>query len=111
MFPVMMIDAKYQADAEIIMSHRHDLGGDYWTTPDKRLAKGPPFSCLDSAHMLHELGMEPDDPVLLAAAELFFSVWRKDGRFKLYPTGGILPCHAELLQKRTTERTGNAALS
>jgi len=87
------MDAKHQPDADIILSHRHDLGADYWTTPDKRLIKGSPFSCMDSASMLFELGMEATDPILMAVADLFFSVWRKDGRFKLYPNGGILPCH------------------
>ena len=80
-------------DIDIILSHRHDLGADYWTTPDKRLNKGSPFSIIDSAHMLLELGMEPGHPILLAVAELVFSVWRPDGRFKLSPSGGILPCH------------------
>jgi len=89
----MAIDAKYQGDVDIILSHRHDLGADYWTTSDKRLAKGSPFSCINSALMLLELGMEPSDPVLQAVAELFLNVWRKDGRFKLYPSGGIFPCH------------------
>jgi len=89
----MAVEAKYQNDVDIILSHRNDLGADYWTTPDKRLGKGSPFSCLDSALMLLELGMEPTDPILMAVADLFFSVWKKDGRFKVYPTGGILPCH------------------
>ena len=89
----MAIDKKYQGDVDIILSHRHDLGADYWTTPDKRLGKGSPFSCIGSAHMLLELGMDPSDPILKEVAELFFSVWGKDGRFKLYPSGGILPCH------------------
>jgi len=89
----MAIDPKYQADADIILSHRYDLGADFWTTPDKRLAKGSPFSCMDSTLMLLELGMEARDPILEAVAALFFSVWQKDGRFKIYPSGGILPCH------------------
>ena len=89
----MAVDKKYQGDVDIILSHRYDLGADYWTTPDKRLVKGSPFSAYDSTLMLLELGMEPSDPVLMAVAELFFSVWQKDGRFKLYPKGGILPCH------------------
>jgi len=89
----MAIDVKYQADVDIILSHRHNLGADYWTSPDKRLIKGSPFSSRDSALMLSELGMEATDPVLGAVADLFFSVWRKDGRFKVYPSGGILPCH------------------
>ncbi|MCL2385979.1 MAG: prenyltransferase [Defluviitaleaceae bacterium] len=89
----MAIDSKYQDDVDIILSHRHDLGADYWTTPDKRLGKGSPFSCIDSALMLLELGMETTDPILEAVADLFFSVWQKDGRFKITPSGGILPCH------------------
>jgi len=48
----MAIDPKYQDDVALILSHRHDLGADYWTTPDKRLAKGSPFSCMDSALIL-----------------------------------------------------------
>jgi len=89
----MAVDLKYQSDVEIILSYRHDLGADYWTTPDKRLGKGSPFSCLDSALMLLELGMEATNPILEAVADLFFSVWKKDGRFKITPSGGILPCH------------------
>ena len=89
----MAVENKYQNDVDIVLSHRHDLGADFWTTLDKRLAKGSPFSCMDSALMLLELGMEPSDPILREVAELFFSIWKKDGRFKLYPTGGILPCH------------------
>lgn len=89
----MAIDEKYVPDAEIILSHRNDLGADFWTTPDKRLFKGSPFSAVDSASMLLELGMEASDPVLRQTAELFLSVWQKDGRFKVYPSGGIYPCH------------------
>jgi len=84
---------KYQSDIDAIMSHRHDGGADYWTTPDKRLLKGGSFSAYCSALMLLELGMEPSEPVLQKTAEMFFDAWRKDGRFKLYPTGGIYPCH------------------
>jgi len=89
----MAIDPKYQSDVDIILSHRHDLGADYWTTSDKRLTKGSPFSCIDSAFMLLELGMDATDPILESVADLFFSIWREDGRFKTTPSGGILPCH------------------
>lgn len=89
----MAVDGRYRSDAEAILSHRHDLGADLWTTPDRRLLKGSPFSAYHSALMLLELGMEPEEPVLRAVAELFFDAWREDGRFKLYPQGGILPCH------------------
>jgi hypothetical protein len=46
--------------------------------------------------MLLELGMEPSDEILKAVAELFFSVWKEDGRFKLYPTGSILACQTAI---------------
>lgn len=92
----MAVDKQYLADIKTILSHRFDQGADYWTTPDKRLIKGSPFSAYFSAYMLLELGMEPTDPILKEVADLFFSVWREDGRFKLYPNGGILPCHTAL---------------
>ncbi len=97
----MAIAQQYAPDAEAILSRRYDNGADYWTTPDRRLLKGSPFSALNSAMMLLELGMEPADPVLKEVAGLFFDAWREDGRFKVYPGGGVLPCHtaiaAELL--------------
>lgn len=89
----MTIATKYSSDIEAILSHRHDLGADCWTTPDGRLLKGSPFSAYNSALMLLELGMEPEDPILTAVAELFFQAWKEDGRFQLYPNGAILPCH------------------
>lgn len=88
----MAVEKRYLADVEEILSHRRDNGGDLWATPDKRLLKGAPFSTLESVLYLLELGMEPGDPVLREAAELIFSTWQKDGRFKVYPKGGIYPC-------------------
>lgn len=89
----MAVDKLYLEDVESILSHRYDNGADYWTTPDKRLLKGSPFSAYNSANLLLELGMDPADPILKEVTELFFSTWKEDGRFKLYPKGGILPCH------------------
>ncbi len=89
----MAIDGRYLGDVEVLLSHRYDQGADFWTTPDKRLIKGSPFSAYNCASMLLELGMEPGEPILQAVTDLFFSTWRGDGRFALYPTGGIMPCH------------------
>lgn len=89
----MAIEKQYASDVEAILSHRYDNGSDLWTTPDKRLLKGAPFSTLESVLFLLELGMEPTDPLLREAAELLFSTWQEDGRFKLYPKGSIYPCH------------------
>lgn len=88
----MAVEKQYASDVEAILSHRYDNGGDLWTTPDKRLLKGAPFSTLESVLFLLELGMEPTDPLLKEAAELFFSTWLEDGRFKMYPNGSIYPC-------------------
>lgn len=89
----MAVEKQYLSDVEAILSHRHDNGADHWTTPDKRLLKGSPFSAYNSALLLLELGVEPTDPILKEISELFFSAWKEDGRFKLYPKGSIYPCH------------------
>lgn len=91
-----MIEAKYLKDVEIILSHRYDNGADLWATPDRRLLKGSPFSTFESASYLLELGMHPEEPILKAVANLIFSVWQSDGRFKIYPKGGIYPCQTAL---------------
>ena len=88
----MAVEKQYALDVEVILSHRHDNGADLWTTPDKRLIKGAPFSTLESIMYLLELGMEPKEPLLKEAAELIFSTWQEDGRFRLYPQGSIYPC-------------------
>lgn len=88
----MAIDVKYQSDAEAILAKRYDNGSDYWTTPDRRLMKGSPFTTLECAVMLTELGMDRSEPVLKETAELILSSWREDGKFKVYPKGGIYPC-------------------
>ncbi|MFR8331686.1 MAG: hypothetical protein ACLU9S_04390 [Oscillospiraceae bacterium] len=35
----MAVEKAYRMDAEAILSHRWDNGGDLWATPDKRLLK------------------------------------------------------------------------
>ncbi len=89
----MAIKDQYLSDFESILSHRHDNGADYWTTPDNRLIKGSPFSTIESILYLLELGMEPNDPLLKECAELLFRAWREDGSFKVYPQGSVYPCH------------------
>ena len=89
----MAIEKQYLSDFEAILSHRYDNGADYWTTPDIRLMKGSPFSTLDCVRYLLELGMESNHPLLKECADLIFSTWREDGRFKVYPQGAVYPCH------------------
>lgn len=89
----MAIEKQYLPDVEAILSHQYDNGDELWTTPDKRLIKGAPFSTLESVLLLLELGMESSSPLMMEVADLIFSTWQKDGRFKVYPKGGIYPCH------------------
>jgi hypothetical protein len=88
-----MADNLYQSDIDLILSKRYDLGGDYFTTPDKRLSKGSPFSTIEASMLLLELGLSPADPIMQKTAEMIFDAQRDDGRFKLTPDGSIYPCH------------------
>jgi hypothetical protein len=88
-----MEDGGVGEDVQRILSHRHDNGADLWATGDGDLLKGAPFSTLESVRMLAELGVPATDPVLTRAAELIFTAWRDDGRFRLSPSRGMLPCH------------------
>ena len=84
--------AGFEADVAAILARRHDNGADFWTTPDRRLGKGGPFSTLGALRLLAELGVEPTDPVVAGAVELVWEAWRPDGRFRLAPSGAIYPC-------------------
>ena len=86
----------YQKDIEIILSHRYDNGDDLWTTEDKKLLKGAPFTTLESVNFLLELGVSPEDEIMKRVATLILSVYKEDGRFKISPSGGIYPCHTAL---------------
>lgn len=86
----------YVSDVETILSHRYDNGADYWTTSDHKLLKGAPYTTLESALYLLELGVPSDDEVMRNVAELIFSNWKEDGRIKISPSGGIYPCHTAL---------------
>jgi len=82
-----------QADIEEILRRRHDNGADLWATADRKIMKGSPFTTLDCAGMLVDLGMPPNDPILADTAALIFSTQRPDGRYKVSPEGAIYPCH------------------
>lgn len=87
-----MEEADVRADVDAVVARRHDQGGDFWATPDGKLAKGGPFSTLGAVGLLLELGVDPSDPVLVGATELIWGAWRSDGRFRLAPSGAIYPC-------------------
>lgn len=89
----MVVPKQYLSDVEAILTKRHDNGGDLWATADGRLGVGSPFSTLNCALMLSDLGMEPSSPVLKKIGALIMDSWREDGRFRLAPKGAIYPCH------------------
>lgn len=92
----MCLSPESSADAAVILSHRYDNGADFWATPDGRLLKGAPFTTLESAGYLLELGVPADDPVLQGTAELVFSHWKPDGRIPTTPGAAAYPCHTAL---------------
>lgn len=89
----MPIAKPYQADVKAILARRRDLGGDHWTTPDRRIGKGSPFATVDCALMLTELGMSRSDPVLRGTAKVLLDAWQEDGRFRMAPNLTMYPCH------------------
>jgi len=89
----VVIPKQYRLDVETILTKRHDNGGDYWASSDGRVGVGSPFSTLECALMLSDLGMNRNDSVLKNASKLILGCWRDDGRFRLAPKGSIYPCH------------------
>lgn len=90
---------RYRANIEAILSRRQDNGADLWAAPDGNLIKGGPFSTLEAACLLAELGLSPDDPVLIGAAALIWGAQREDGRFQPVPKSTIFPCQTILAAK------------
>lgn len=88
-----------QSDIQEIISHRYDNGFDYWTTIDRKLLKGAPFTTLESPLYLLETGISPTDSLLNETSKIIFESWREDGRFKITPTGAIYPCQTALSLK------------
>ena len=79
-------------DIEAILSTQRCNGGELWATADGAIAKGVPFSTLEAAMMLRELGYDDSGGELARAAELIFANARDDGRIKVYASGAIYPC-------------------
>jgi hypothetical protein len=102
-----MVGRKYAPDVEAVVARRHDNGGDYWASPDGRLAVGDPFSTLTSLLVLHELKVPRTHEAVRGALQLVLGAQREDGRFRLTPTGAIYPC-ATAAAARVLCRFGHA---
>lgn len=83
---------RFADDIAFMLSHRRDNGADFWATPEGSLVKGGPFSTLEAAYILSELGLDPADPSLAGASALLWNAQRADGRFQLMPKSSIFPC-------------------
>jgi hypothetical protein len=83
---------EYNGDIDAILSRRRDNGADIWASPDGNLLKGSPFSTLEAAYILAELGCAPDEPTLAAAAALIWNTQRENGRFAPVPKSASFPC-------------------
>lgn len=95
----MKAEIPYSSDIAEIISHRHDNGADFWTTTDHKLLKGAPYTTLESALYLLELGVPADDEILKGVAALIFENWKEDGKIRTSPSGGIYPCQTALAVK------------
>ena len=82
----------YSSDIEYILAKSQDNGAAFWATPEGSLVKGGPFSTLEAAYNLAELGLPATHPVLAGAISLIWQAQRRDGRFGILPKSGIYPC-------------------
>lgn len=92
----MNVRNPWQEDIDAVLAHRRDNGADDFATPDGRLLKGAPFTALESAMYLLELGVPPEHEVLQSIAGRIISGCREDGRIRIAPTGAIYPCQTAL---------------
>ncbi len=83
----------HRPDIDAILAKRHDNGGDFWATPDRRIYVGSPFSTLSSLVMLHELGVKPSHEAVRGGLDLVWNAWRDDGRIRLAPKAPLYPCY------------------
>lgn len=82
----------FSDDIAYILARSGDNGAAFWATPDGNLIKGGPFSTLEAAYTLTELGLSAEHPALAIAVALIWQAQRADGRFALVPKSSIFPC-------------------
>lgn len=91
-----MDDKLITKDIQTILGFKDQFDFNYWTTSDYRLLKGSPLNLTQAPLYLLDLGVKQDDPIIKSCADILFSVQREDGRFKMYPKGGIYPCQSAI---------------
>jgi hypothetical protein len=83
---------EYASDLENILATQNINGGEFWSTSDGGLAKGVPFSTLETGIMLNEIGLDSHRKEIAGIVDLIFKNIREDGRIRVYPSGTIYPC-------------------
>lgn len=81
------------SDLDMIMSRRHDNGGDYWASADGRFYVGNPFSTIGALGMLHELEVNPSHEAIQGGLDLILQGIRDDGRIRVAPKAPLYPCY------------------
>jgi hypothetical protein len=80
------------SDIDKILSMINCNGGEYWSTADGGIAKGVPFSTIETGMMLSELGYDLQSNEIKGIANLILNNIKEDGRIKVYTSGTIYPC-------------------
>lgn len=80
-------------DVDVVLSHRHDSGGDFWASSDGKVYVGNPFSTVGSLLLLHEMGVPPGHEAVEGAVALVLAACRDDGRIRVGPKSPMYPCY------------------
>lgn len=89
----MKLKEKYKNDIDFVMSKRYCNGGELWATKNKCIGIGSPFSTKEAALILTEIGFNKKDLIIREIADVIFENLQPDGRFRIWETGAIYPCH------------------
>lgn len=82
-----------QPDIELVLSHRHDNGADFWSTADSRIYVGNPFSTISSLGIRYELGVSQSHEAVQGGLQLIPGAARDDGRIRTAPKAPMYPCY------------------
>lgn len=80
-------------DLEYILFKRFENGADFFSTPERKIGVGGPFSTMGILMVLNDMEIAKDHEVIRGCVELIISLIRDDGRIKISPKGAIYPCH------------------
>lgn len=87
---------EYKSDLDRMLSTIDRNGGPYWSTADGGIAKGVPFSTIETGMMLSEIGYDLKSNEVKGIAGLIFNHIKDDGRIKVYSSGSVYPCHTAI---------------